>query len=252
MKLDGKTAIVTGASKGLGAAIATGLAREGAAVIVNYARSAEAAQAVVARIIEAGGKALAVQADVSKADQVRAMVAAAIETFGGLDILVNNSGVYEYGGLDDFTEDAFRRIFDTDVLGVLPCSRESVARMRDGGSIINIGSLASRLNGPGTLIYAAAKNAVDGVTKVLSQELGPRRIRVNSVNPGLIETEGTRDAGFFGGGDGGYASTASLGAYGQPADVADIVTFLAGDDARWVTGEVIFAIGPQPAEGDKN
>ena len=246
-KLMNKVAIVTGASKGIGAAIAKSLAHGGASVIVNYASSRESAELVVSEIEAAGGKAFAVKGDVSRAEDVKAVVDATIQQFGGLDILVNNSGVYEYGSLAEFKEAAFHRIFNVDVLGLLLVTREAVARMRDGGSIINIGSLASTANMPGTLIYAAAKHAVDGITKVLAKELGPRAIRVNAVNPGLVETEGTRAAGFFGGGSDttGFAANAPLGQAGKSEDVAHIVAFLASDESLWISGQTLVANGPQ-------
>jgi 3-oxoacyl-[acyl-carrier protein] reductase len=243
--LAGKVAVVTGASKGIGAAVAVTLAAQGACVVVNYAGSEAAANAVVKTIRDAGGEAVALQADVSRSADVKALIAGAISEFGRLDILVNNAGVYEYGSLDEFTEAQFHTIFDVDVLGLLLATQAAVARMDDGGSVINVGSVASRYNMPGTLVYAAAKNATDGITKVLSQELKVRGIRVNSVNPGLIETEGTRAAGFFGGTDASdYASSADLGTPGRPEDIAEIVAFLASDASRWVSGECIVATGP--------
>lgn len=245
-QLEGKVALVTGASKGLGASIAQALAAEGARVVVNYAGSKDAAEQVVRDIEAAGGTAIAVQANVSRSEDTIRLAEAASDAFGKIDILVNNAGIYEYGSLAQVTPEAFHKIFDIDVLGLLLVTKETVARMNDGGSIVNIGSLASSVNPPGTLLYAAAKHAADGITTVLSSELAVRGIRVNSVNPGLIETEGTRAAGFFAGTlVEGYAGTASLGIAGRPQDIASIVTFLAGPEAAWINGQVIVANGVQ-------
>ncbi|MFJ8026815.1 SDR family oxidoreductase [Streptomyces sp. NPDC096311] len=245
MRLSNKVAVVTGASKGIGAAIAEALAAEGASVVVNYARSRDAAEDVVARISKARGTAVAVRGDVSKADDARELVEAAVREFGGLDVLVNNSGVYEYGGLADFTEDSFHRVFNVDVLGVLLVTKEAAARMNDGGSVINIGSSVSTLNPPGAVVYTAAKHAVDGITATLAKELAPRDIRVNSVNPGFIDTEGTRAAGLFGSASTrpSVAPPAGRGLAGRPEDIANIVTFLAGADSHWVSGQSILASG---------
>ncbi|SOE07663.1 SDR family NAD(P)-dependent oxidoreductase [Streptomyces sp. Ag109_G2-15] len=247
MRLSNKVAVVTGASKGIGAGIAQALAAEGASVVVNYASSRDAAQKVVAGIVEDGGKAVAVQGDVSKADEAQGIAEAAVREFGGLDVLVNNSGVYEFADLAGITEASFRRVFDIDVLGLILVTKEAVARMNDGGCVINISSLASTLNMPGSLVYSAAKHAVDGITYVLAKELAPRDIRVNGINPGLIETEGSRAAGFVGGAgdDSGFAADVDLGRPGTPQDIASIVTFLASGDSNWVTGQSIVANGVQ-------
>jgi 3-oxoacyl-[acyl-carrier protein] reductase len=243
-KLKGKVAIVTGASKGIGAAIAKALAAEGAAVVVNYASSKQGAEAVVAGIEKAGGKAVAVKGDVSKAAEARAIVDAAIEHFGHLDVLVNNSGVYEFKALEDITEEHFREEFDVNVLGLLLTTQAAAKHLGEGGSIVNIGSLVTRISPPASAVYTGTKGAVDAITGVLARELGPRRIRVNTVSPGMVETEGTHAAGFIG--SDFAANTAAqtpLGRIGQPQDIASIVTFLASDDSHWLTGEQLYASG---------
>jgi 3-oxoacyl-[acyl-carrier protein] reductase len=243
-KLKGKVAIVTGASKGIGAAIAKSLAAEGAAVVVNYASSRAGADAVVAAIGAAGGKAVAVQGDVSKAADARAIADAAVKHFGKLDILVNNSGVYEFGPLEDITEEHFHKQFNVNVLGLLLTTQAAAKHMSDGGSIINIGSLVTRIVPPTSAVYTATKGAVDAITGVLSRELGPRKIRVNAVNPGMVETEGTHTAGFIGSEfEADAVAHTPLARIGQPNDIASIVTFLASDDAQWLTGEHLFAGG---------
>jgi len=196
-KLAGKVAVVTGASKGIGAAIAKSLAAEGASVVVNYASSKAGADAVVADITAAGGKAVAVGGDVAKAAEVQGIIDAAISNFGKLDILVNNSGVYNFSSIEEVTEESFHKHFDVNVLGLLLVTQAAVKHIGEGGSIINIGSVISRLNPAGTAIYTATKGAVDSITQVLSKELGSRKIRVNSINPGLVDTEGTQSAGII-------------------------------------------------------
>ena len=243
-KLAGKVALVTGASKGIGAAIARSLAAEGAAVVVNYASSKAGADAVVGDITGKGGKAVAVQGDVSRSADAKAIVDTAIKAFGRLDVLVNNSGVYEFAPLEAITEEHFRKQFDTNVLGALLVTQAAAAHLGEGASVINIGSLVSRLVPPGSAVYTATKNAVNGITGVLAQELGPRKIRVNAVNPGLVETEGTHSAGFIDSEfhDHAVAQT-PLGRTGQPGDIASIVTFLASDDSYWLSGEQLYAGG---------
>ncbi|MEI7036205.1 glucose 1-dehydrogenase [Fulvimonas yonginensis] len=243
-KLAGKVALVTGASKGIGAAIARSLAAEGAAVVVNYASSKAGADAVVADITAKGGKAVAVQGDVAKAADARAIVGAAVGTFGRLDVLVNNSGVYEFAPLEAITEEHFRKQFDVNVLGLLLVTQAAAEHLGEGASVINIGSLVSRIVPPGSAVYTATKSAVDGITAVLARELGPRRIRVNAVNPGMVETEGTHSAGFIGSDfhQGAVAQT-PLGRIGQPGDIASIVSFLASDDSYWLSGEQLYAAG---------
>lgn len=243
-KLSSKVAIVTGASKGIGAAIAKSLAAEGAAVVVNYASSKAGAEKVVADIQAAGGKAVAVGGDVSKQVEAEGLVKAAIEQFGRLDVLVNNSGVYEMAPLEETTEQQFHRMFDINVLGTILVTQAAIGHLKEGASIVNIGSAVSRITPAGSAVYTGTKGALDAITGVFSREFGARGIRVNSVNPGMVETEGTHTAGFIGSDfETWAASQASLGRIGQVDDVAPIVTFLASDDARWITGELIGASG---------
>src|SRR5690348_13569917 len=197
-KLKGKVAVVTGASKGIGAGIARALAAEGASVVVNYASSKTGADAIVAEIGKAGGKAVAVQGDVSKSADAQAIVDAAIKHFGRLDVLVNNSGVYEFKPLEEITEEHYRKQFDVNVLGLLLTTQAAAKHLGEGASVINIGSVITRVVPPASAVYAGSKGAVDTITAVLAQELGPRKIRVNAVNPGLVETEGTHAAGVIG------------------------------------------------------
>lgn len=243
-KLTDKVAVVTGASKGIGAAIARALAAQGASVVVNYASSKAGADAVVADITEAGGKAVAVAGDVSKAADAQGIIDAAIETYGRLDILVNNSGVYEFAPIEAITEEHFHKHFNVNVLGLLLTTQAAVKHLGEGGSIVNVSSVVSRITPPGSAVYTATKGAVDGITGVLARELGPRKIRVNSVNPGMVATEGTHSAGIVGSDMETWAiSTTPLGRIGQPDDIADIVTFLASDDSRWMTGESLIGSG---------
>jgi 3-oxoacyl-[acyl-carrier protein] reductase len=243
-KLAGKVAIVTGASKGIGAAIAKALAAEGAAVVVNYASSKSGADAVVQAITGGGGQAVAVQGDVSKAVEAKGLVDAAIAAYGRLDILVNNSGVYEFSPLEAITETQFHKMFDVNVLGLLLTTQAAAVHLSEGGSVINIGSGVTSLTPPQSAVYTATKGAVDAITGVLAKELGPRKIRVNSVNPGIVETEGTHSAGFIGSDfEAGIVAQTPLGRTGQPADIADVVAFLASDAARWLTGEKLLAGG---------
>lgn len=243
-KLKEKVAIVTGASKGIGAGIAKALAAEGAAVIVNYASSKAGADKVVAEIEAAGGKAVAVGGDVSKQADAENLVAKAIEHFGRLDVLVNNSGVYEFASIDTTTEALYRRTFDVNVLGVLLMSQAASKHLGSGGSIINIGSAVTRITPAESAVYSGTKGAVDAITGVLARELGPRGIRVNAVNPGMVITEGVQTAGFAGSDlETWAASQTPLGRVGQVDDIAPVVAFLATDDARWLTGELILASG---------
>lgn len=243
-KLAGKVALVTGASKGIGAAIARALAAEGAAVVVNYASSQAGADAVVADIVKAGGKAVAVRGDVSRAADAKALAEAAVEHFGRLDVLVNNSGVYEFGALEEITEEHYHRQFNTNVLGLLLVTQAAAKHMGEGGSIVNVSSLVTRIVPAASAVYTGTKGAVDAITGVLSQELGPRRIRVNAVNPGIVETEGTHSAGFIGSEfEADIVAKTPLGRTGQPQDIASIVTFLASDESRWLTGERLYAGG---------
>ena len=243
-KLTGKVAVVTGASKGIGAAIAKAYAAEGASVVVNYASSKAGADAVVAEITKAGGKAVAVGGDVSKAAEAQGIVDAAIKNFGKLDILVNNSGVYEFSPLEAVTEEHFHRHFNINVLGLLLVTQAAAKHIPEGGTIINVSSTVTRLNPPSGVVYTATKGAVDSITKVLAKELGPRKIRVNSVNPGLVETEGTHTVGIMGSEfEKGAAAQTPLGRIGQPDDISKVAVFLASDDSGWLTGELLFASG---------
>jgi 3-oxoacyl-[acyl-carrier protein] reductase len=244
-KLTGKVAIVTGASKGIGAGIAKGLAAEGAAVVVNYASSKEGADRVVAQITSAGGKAIAVQGDVAKAADVQRLFAETKKAFGTLDVLVNNAGVYQFAPLEEVTEDEFHRQFNTNVLGLILATREAAKHFgSDGGSVINISSVASRLGLPGSTVYAATKGAVDTITHVLSKELGTRNIRVNSINPGGVETEGTHAMGIIGTDfEKDMVAKTPLGRIGQPEDIATVAVFLASKDSGWITGETLVASG---------
>jgi 3-oxoacyl-[acyl-carrier protein] reductase len=246
-KLSGKVAIVTGASKGIGAAIAEHLAAAGAAVVVNYSSSKEGADRVVAGITRKGGKAVASQANVAKKADVERLFADAKKAFGRVDILVNNAGIYAMSPLEAITEELFHKHFDLNVLGLLLASQAAAAQFGpEGGSIINISSIVSTLAPPGLSVYSATKGAVDTITRTLAQELGARKIRVNAINPGLIETEGTNSAGMA------TAESAfrkqveaetPLGRIGQPDDVAPIAVFLASDDSRWMTGEMFYVSG---------
>ena len=243
-KLTGKVALVTGASKGIGAGIARALAAEGAAVVVNYASSRAGADAVVAGIAKAGGKGAAGRGDVSKAADAKALADAAIEHFGRLDILVNNSGVYEFGALEQITEEHYHKQFNVNVLGLLLVTQAAARQMGEGSSIVNVSSLVTRIVPAASAVYTGTKGAVDAITGVLSQELGPRKIRVNAVNPGVVETEGTHSAGFIGSDfEAGAVAKTPLGRIGQPKDIASIVTFLASDDSYWLNGEILFAAG---------
>jgi 3-oxoacyl-[acyl-carrier protein] reductase len=243
-KLTGKVAVVTGGSKGIGAAIAKALAAQGASVVVNYASSKAGADSVVDAITKAGGKAVAVAGDVSKAADAKGIINTAVETYGRLDILVNNSGVYEFAPIEEITEDHFHKHFNVNVLGLLLTTQAAAKHLGEGGSIVNVSSVVSRITPPGSSVYTATKRAVDGITGVLAKELGPRKIRVNSVNPGMVATEGTHSAGIIGSDFETWAvSTTPLGRIGQPEDIADVVVFLASDDSRWMTGESLIASG---------
>jgi 3-oxoacyl-[acyl-carrier protein] reductase len=243
-KLAGKVAVVTGASKGIGAAIARSLAAEGAAVVVNYASSREGADAVVAAITAANGRAIAVGGDVSKAADAQGIVNAAIETYGRLDILVNNSGVYEFGAIEEITEEHFHKQFNVNVLGTLLTTQAAVKHLGEGASIINVSSVVTTITPPTSAVYSGTKGAVDAITGVLARELGPRKIRVNAINPGMVVTEGTHTAGIIGSDFETMAlAQTPLGRLGQPDDIASIAVFLASDDARWMTGEHLVASG---------
>ena len=243
-KLKDKVAVVTGASKGIGAAIAKALAAEGASIVVNYASSQAGADAVVAAITAAGGKAVAVGGDVSKAADAQGIIEAAIKNYGRLDILVNNSGVYEFAPIEEVTEDQFHKIFNINVLGVILTTQAAAKHLREGASIINIGSTVSRITPPNTAVYTGTKGAVDAITGVLAKELGPRKIRVNSINPGYVVTEGVHAAGVVGSDFANALVTQTpLGRAGQVDDIASIATFLASEDSKWITGDLIIASG---------
>ncbi|HEY0257620.1 MAG TPA: glucose 1-dehydrogenase [Candidatus Methylacidiphilales bacterium] len=241
-KFAGKVAVVTGASKGIGAAIAKALAAEGAAVVVNYASSGVDAEGVVDAIVSTGGKAIAAQADVSKAEQAEGLIEAAIKAFGRLDILVNNAGVFETSPIEAVTEERYRRIFDVNVLGVLLTTQAAVKHLGEGGSVINISSNATNGMWPQLAIYAGSKGALDVITGVLAKELGPRKIRVNAISPGLVETDGSA-AGLDSKFKEFIVAQTPLGRTGQPDDIAALAVFLASDDARWLTGEKLLATG---------
>jgi 3-oxoacyl-[acyl-carrier protein] reductase len=244
-ELTGKVAVVTGASKGIGAGIARAFGAAGAAVAVNYASSREGAERVVAEIRKGGGRAVAVQADVSKADDVRRLFRETKEAFGAVDVLVNNAAVFQFDSLDAVTEGEFRREFDTNVLGLILATQEAVKHFGPGGgSVINIGSVASSNPPPMSVVYAATKGAVDVITRVLARELGPRGIRVNSINPGGTETEGVHRLGFMGTEfQKQVVAQTPLGRFGQPEDVAPVAVFLASPASAWVTGELLAASG---------
>lgn len=244
-KLANKVALVTGASKGIGAEIAKSLAAEGASVVVNYSSSKAGAEKVVSDIKAKGGKAVAVQGDFSKQADITKVFAETKKAYGRLDTLVNNAGVYAFSPLDQVTEEHFHSLFNLNVLGLILASKEAANNFGpEGGSIINIGSAVSTLNPPTASVYTATKAAVDSVTRVLAKELGPKKIRVNSINPGMVETEGTHTAGFIGSDFQKWAeSTTPLGRIGQTGDIAPVAAFLASDDASWVTGELITASG---------
>ena len=244
-ELAGKVAVVTGASKGIGAAIARALGVAGAAVVVNYASSREGADRVVAEITGKGGRAVAVQGDVAKAADVRRLFEETQRAFGALDVLVNNAGVYQLEPIESVVEDAFHRQFNTNVLGPILAIQEAVKHFGPkGGSVINISSVASTSAPPNSVVYSATKGALDTVTQVLAKELGPRRIRVNTIAPGGVETEGVHAAGLMGSDfEKQIVAGTPLGRFGQPEDIAGVAVFLASDAAGWVTGERIGASG---------
>ena len=244
-KLNGRVAVVTGASKGIGAGIAKEFASEGAAVIVNYSSSKKDADKVVDEITKRGGKAVAVQGNVAKKAEVERLFAAAEKAFGKIDILVNNAGVYEFLPLEEANEEHFHRHFDTNVLGMLLVTQEALKHFNAaGGSIINVGSLASSLTPPTAVVYNATKGAVDAITRTLAKELGPRKIRVNSVNPGMVITDGVISAGFH---ESEFRkmfeSQTPLGRVGQTDDIAPAAVFFASDDSKWITGETLRIAG---------
>jgi 3-oxoacyl-[acyl-carrier protein] reductase len=244
-KLQGKVAIVTGASKGIGASIAKHLAAAGAKVVVNYSSSKEGADKVVSEIISAGGKAIAVGANMSKKPEIDKLFAETKKAFGRLDVLVNNAGIFEFLPLEAITEEHFHKQFNLNVLGLILASQKSVEYFGDaGGSIVNISSLVAVSPAPTGAVYSATKAAVDAVTKSLSKELGPKKIRVNSLNPGMVETEGVHTAGFLGGDfHKMILAQTPLGRIAQPDDIAKVAVFLASDDSGWITGETLLVSG---------
>jgi 3-oxoacyl-[acyl-carrier protein] reductase len=246
-RLAGKVAVVTGASKGIGASIAKHLADEGAAVVVNYASSKEGAERVVAEIAGKGGRAVAVGADVAKQADIQRLLAEAKKAFGRLDVLVNNAGIYEFAPLEQVTAAHFRKQFDLNVLGLILTTQEAVKHFGPGGgSIINLSSVVSTSSPPNGSVYSATKAAVDAVTRSLAKELGPRNIRVNSINPGMVETEGTTSQGITAG-DSEFRrqmeANTPLGRIGRPRDIAPATVFLASDESAWITGETLYISG---------
>src|SRR5438046_4718235 len=244
-KLSGKVAVVTGASKGIGAGIAKHLAAEGAAVVVNYASSKDGADKVVDEISERGGKAIAVQGDVAKKKDIERVFAEAKKSFGRIDILVNNAGVYDFKPLEEVTETEFHREFNTNVLGLILATQEAAKHFSDdGGSVINVSSVASSATPPNSAIYTATKGAVDAITRALAKELGPKNIRINAVNPGGVETEGFHALGFSGSDfEKQMVAQTPLGRLGQPQDIAPVAAFLASSDSGWITGEILQVAG---------
>ena len=244
-KLQGKVAVVTGASKGIGAGIARSLGEAGAAVVVNYASDRAGADRVVAEILKGDGRAVAVQGDVANAGDVQRLFQETKRTFGGVDILVNNAGVYVFEAIESVTETQFHRQFNTNVLGPVLTIREALKYIGpNGASIINVSSIASRFPMPTASVYSATKGAVDVLTLVLAAELGPRKIRVNTLSPGVVETEGTRTIGMIGSDmEKQMAGKTPLGRVGQPVDIAKVAVFLASDESAWMTGENVAASG---------
>jgi 3-oxoacyl-[acyl-carrier protein] reductase len=244
-KLTGKVAIVTGASKGIGASIAEHLAKDGAKVVVNYASSKSGADKVVEKIKAAGGEAVAVGANVAKPEEITKLVEETKKAFGKVDVLVNNAGIYEFSPLEAITPEHFHKQFDLNVLGLILTTQAVVKEFgENGGSVINIGSLVGRSPQPNGTVYSATKAAVDGVTQSLARELGGKNIRVNSVNPGLVETEGTHTAGFMGSDFEKHVNaTTPLGRIGKPEDIGKVVAFFASDDSFWITGETVVVSG---------
>lgn len=244
-KLKGKVAVVTGASKGIGAAIAKQLAADGAQVVVNYASSRDGAEKVVGDITQAGGKAIAVGGSVANEADINKLFAETTKAYGKVDILVNNAGVYAFSPLEQVTADEYKRQYDTNVLGLLLTTKAALPHFpAQGGSVVNISSVVSTLAPASASVYSSTKGAVDTITKSLAKELGPRKIRVNAINPGLVITEGTQSAGIAGSEfEQDAVAKTPLGRAGQPEDIALPVSFLASDDSRWITGETIFVSG---------
>lgn len=246
-KLNGKVALITGASKGIGAGIAKAYANQGATVVVNYASNKNDADKVVEEITTNGGKAIAIQGNVEKSTDVKRIFEEIAKSFGKLDILVNNAGVYSFAGIDDITEESFHRMFNINVLGSILTIQQAAKLFGDnGGAIINVGSIVSTLDMPTTLVYTQTKYAVDAMTRILAKEFGPKKIRVNSINPGLIETEGSHSSGVMNGdAEKWHVSETPLARVGKPEDIAKVAVFLASDDSYWITGETIAVSGGQ-------
>lgn len=243
-QLEGKVAIVTGASKGIGAAIAKALASEGASVVVNYASSKEGAETVVSAIVGQGGQAIAVGGDVSKKAEVESLINAAVNAYGKLDVLVNNAAIYNWGPIEAITEDNFHKQFNINVLGLLLTTQAALPHMSAGGSIINISSVVTSVTPPHLAVYSGTKGAVDAINGVLAKELGSRQIRVNTISPGMVETEGSRELGVIGSDmEKQMIAQTPLGRTGQPDDIADVAVFLASDASRWMTGEKLVVSG---------
>lgn len=242
--LQDKVALVTGASKGIGTGIAKALARAGASVVVNYASSKSDADKVIDAIAKAGGKAIAEKGDVAQTAEAKKLIDTALKHYGRLDIVVNNSGVFEMKPIEEITDEHFHRQFNINVLGLLHVTQAAVPHLQEGASVINVSSVVSRLTPPGSAVYTGTKGAIDAITGVLARELAPRGIRVNAVNPGLVETEGTHSAGMIGTDwEKGLIAQTPLGRTGQPADIADVVVFLASAASRWMTGETLTVSG---------
>ena len=242
--LQDKVALVTGASKGIGAGIAKALARAGASVVVNYASSKSGADKVVDAIAKAGGKAITEKGDVAQTAEAKKLIDTTLKQYGRLDIVVNNSGVFEMKLIEEITDEHFHRQFNINVLGLLHVTQAAVPHLQEGANVINVSSVVSRLTPPGSAVYTGTKGAIDAITGVLARELAPRGIRVNAVNPGLVETEGTHSAGMIGTDwEKGLVAQTPLGRTGQPADIADVVVFLASDASRWMTGETLTVSG---------
>jgi len=242
-KLAGKVAVVTGASKGIGASIAKHLAAEGASVVVNYASSKSGADKVVNEITGQGGKAIAVQGDMAKKSDIERLFAETKKAYGPLDVLVNNAGVYEFLPLEQITEEHFHKQFNLNVLGLILATQEAAKHFNSSGSVINVSSVVGLNPLPGAAVYSATKAAVDAITKSFSKELGPKKIRVNSINPGMIETEGVHASGLLEGFKQQVEAQTPLGRIGQPPDVATVATFLASADSGWISGETFAVAG---------
>lgn len=244
-KLEGKVAVVTGASKGIGAAIAKHLAAEGAAVVVNYSNSKEAADRIVNEVTTKGGRAIAVQANLSKKADIDQLFAEAKKAFGGIDILINNAGIYEFSPVEQITEEHFRKQFDLNVLGLALATQSAVNQFNPaGGSVVNISSLVSTVGFPGAAVYSGTKGAVDAITRSLAKELGARKIRVNAINPGMIETDGLHATGIAGSDMRKQVEAQTpLGRIGRPEDIAKAAVFFASDDSEWITGQTLNVSG---------